>query len=348
MLKNTLLASAMALSVYTLSTSAQAGHRPHGWYIGIEAGSTWMVDATVDDPVAANDEWEFDSGLAVLAEVGYRWENHWRLELEFGSRAADVDCISVNGGACNPGNFGDVTQFTQMFNVIHDIELSRSTALSVGLGLGGNFVDIDRAGFIEDDDYVLAAQAIFQLSHQLTERLDFVLSYRFMISDEPQFRTAAGTFDVENENHTVTVGLRFDLEGDDSAPAETPVVMSAPPPPPAADAAPMPKQYIVYFGFNKTSLSASAMEVIKDAAATAMHDGYVSILVTGHTDTSGSSSYNQELSLRRANVVTKALINEGIPAKGITASGQGESMLVVQTSDREKEPRNRRAEIELN
>jgi outer membrane protein OmpA-like peptidoglycan-associated protein len=165
-----------------------------------------------------------------------------------------------------------------------------------------------------------------------------------MISDEPQFRTLAGPIEIENENHTVTVGLRFDLERDEPVMAPSPVVMAAPP----VEAAAMPKQYIVYFGFNKSNLSDSAMAVIKDAAATAIHDGYVSILVTGHTDTAGSSAYNEQLSKRRAGNVTRALVNEGIPAQGISTSGQGETRLEVQTGDREKEPRNRRAEIELN
>ncbi len=345
MLKNTLLASVMALSVYTLATSAQAGQRPQGWYVGIEAGATWMDSASVDVPALANDKWEFDSGLAILAEVGYRWENNWRLELEFGSRHNDVDCISVGPGPCAGINLGDISQFTQMFNVIHDIDISEKTALSVGLGLGGNFIDIDRAGFIEDDDYVLAAQAIFQLSHQLTERLDIVLSYRFMISDDPQFRTLAGPIEVENENHTVTVGLRFDLEANDAAMEPIPVVTTAPPQPTSV---PTPKQFIVYFGFNKSSLTKSASDIIREAAATAMHDGYVTILVTGHTDTVGSSSYNQRLSRRRAENVKRALIGQGIPAKGISASGQGETTLMVQTGDREMEPRNRRAEIDVN
>ncbi len=79
-----------------------------------------------------------------------------------------------------------------------------------------------------------------------------------------------------------------------------------------------------------------------------MHDGYVSILVTGHTDTVGSGQYNQRLSLRRSNTVKSALIAQGIPAAGISATGKGESMLMVQTGDREMEPRNRRAEINLN
>lgn len=345
MLKNFLLASAMALSVYTLSTSAEAGHRPQGWYIGVEAGVTWIDTASVDIPGPTIVETKFDDGLAILGELGYRWENNWRLELELGSRHNDVDCVSFNNGPCGGSNWGDVTQFTQMLNVVHDIDIDEQTALSIGIGLGGNFVDVDGASFLDDDDYVFAAQALFQLSHELTEEIDLVLSYRFMTSDDPEFRRlGVGTIEMENENHTVSVGLRFDLESDAVAMEPTPVVSSAPPP----VAAQAPRQFIVFFGFNKSNLSKEAKEIVREAAATAMHDGYVSILVTGHTDTVGSSHYNQRLSLRRSSAVKSALIAQGIPAAGISATGKGESNLMVQTGDREMEPRNRRAEINLN
>jgi OOP family OmpA-OmpF porin len=46
--------------------------------------------------------------------------------------------------------------------------------------------------------------------------------------------------------------------------------------------------------------------------------------------------------------VSKALVGEGIPAKGITSVGKGETELLVQTGDREIEPRNRRATIDIN
>ncbi len=346
MLKNFLLASAMALSVYTLSTSAEAGHRPQGWYIGIEAGGTWMNDTDIDASVkpAKDIEVDFDDGLAILGEIGYRWDNNWRLELELGSRHNDVDCFSVNGAPCIKTALSDISQFSQMVNLIHDIDISERTALSVGIGLGGNFVDADGVGLTQDDDYVFAAQAIFQLSHELTDGIDLVLSYRFMTSDDPEFRHFTyKTMEMETETHTVSVGLRFDLEADAMAPQ--PVVASDPPP---AAPLPAPKQFIVFFGFNKSSLSKEARDIVHEAAAAAMQQGYVTILVTGHTDTVGSSKYNEALSVRRADNVRKALVAEGIPAAGIKTSGKGETMLMVQTGDREMEPRNRRAEINLN
>ncbi len=345
MLKNFLLASAMALSAYTLATTAEAGHRPQGWYVGIEAGGTWMNDADIDPGLAKTDiEVDFDDGLAILGEIGYRWENNWRLELELGSRHNDVDCFSVNGNPCIKSALSDISQFSQMVNLIHDIDITERTAVSIGIGLGGNFIDADGVGLLEDDDYSFAAQAIFQLSHELTDRIDLVLSYRFMTSDDAEFRHKTyQTMEMDTESHTVTVGLRFDLEADAMEPM--PVVASAPPP---AATLPEPKQFIVFFGFNKSSLSKEARNIVHEAAAAAMQQGYVTILVTGHTDTVGSSKYNETLSARRAANVKKALVTEGIPASGITASGKGETMLMVQTGDREMEPRNRRAEINLN
>ncbi|MDZ4866492.1 MAG: OmpA family protein [Alphaproteobacteria bacterium] len=343
MLKNALLASALGLSIYALSAGANAGQRSTGWYVGAEGGANWIDNADVAFNTGfGNFEAEFESGWAVFAEVGYRWENNWRIELEAGWRENDVDCVDFGGG-CFPGNFGDVSQFTQMINVIHDIPLSDTTAFSIGLGFGGNFVDVDVPALVDDDSFVLAGQALFQLSHKLTERLDFVMTYRYMTSDDPEFRVFGPLkVDYENENHTVSVGLRFDLQTD-PAPVMEPVTTMEPPPPPPSE----PKQFIVYFGFNKAALDKKAMEVIEEAAATAMRVGYVSILVTGHTDTIGSTAYNQRLSTQRAKAVSKALVGEGIPAKGITAVGKGETELMVQTGDREIEPRNRRATIDI-
>ncbi len=344
MLKNALLASAMGLSIYALATGAQAGHRPAGWYVAAEGGANWIDNADVSFASGFGTNWEadFESGWAVFAEVGYRWENNWRIELEGGWRENDIDCVSF-GGPCVPGPWGDVSQFSQMVNVIHDIDLTEHTALSIGLGIGGNFVDANVPFLADSDDYVFAGQALLQLTHELTNTLDFIVTYRYMASDDPEFRVFGPVkVDYENENHTVSVGFRIDLQPD-AAPMMEPVTTVPEPPSTPAE----PRQFIVYFGFNKASLDRKAIDVVKDAAETAIRGGFVSILVTGHTDTVGSATYNERLSSRRARAVTKALVAEGIPSKGITSTGKGETELLVQTGDREMEARNRRATIDL-
>src|SRR4030095_1537813 len=47
------------------------------------------------------------------------------------------------------------------------------------------------------------------------------------------------------------------------------------------------------------------------------------VRVTGHTDRLGSDSHNMRLSMRRAETVKLHLVNLGIPAAKIAATGQG-------------------------
>ena len=342
MLKNLLLATAMALSVYVMSSNAEAGHRPLEWYVGIEGGANLIDDAQVTvSPGSTKIEAGFDTGWSVFIDAGYRWEDHWRLELEAGWRQNDVDCVAVGTGPCAGGNWGDISQLTGMVNFIHDIELDETTTLSIGMGLGANYVQAN-SPLLGDEDLVFAGQALLELTHQLTDRIDVVLTYRFMASDDPQFqRTASQSVAFNNENQTLSLGLRFDLEGD-----EDPQLVSTPACPPAPPEA-GPQQFVVFFGFNKASLDAAAQSVVTEAAATAMHDGFASITVTGYTDTAGSPAYNDRLSARRADAVKRSLVSKGIAEKAIKAIGKGETVLMVQTSDQEKEARNRRATIDL-
>jgi OOP family OmpA-OmpF porin len=349
MLKNCLLASAMALSVYALSESAEAGQRPQGWYVGVEGGMTWVQDSDILSTALPPRTIDADFGrdIALIGEVGYSWDNNWRLAFELGLRDNDVDCLSINSAPCTASVLHSVLSATQMVNVVHDIELNDRTFVSLGFGIGGAYVDADGPGLVEDHDYVFAAQALLQLTQPVTQGVDVVVSYRFTTLDDPEFRHATqGTLAMETDMHTVSLGLRFDLSPDaPAAPEAAPVVASAPPPvaPP-----PAPKQFIVFFGFNKSNLTQEAHDIVREAAATAMRQGFVTIQVLGHTDTVGSDAYNVALSTRRAENVKKALVAEGIPAAGITASGDGEATLMVQTGDRVMEPRNRRAEINLN
>ncbi|WP_296347026.1 OmpA family protein [Reyranella sp.] len=113
-------------------------------------------------------------------------------------------------------------------------------------------------------------------------------------------------------------------------------------PPPAAVA---PPSYMVFFDWDRSNLSAQALNTIQQAATTYKSRSSARITATGHTDTSGSEQYNMALSLRRANSVKAALVKEGVPAAAISVVGRGERGLLVQTGDNVREPQNRRVEI---
>jgi outer membrane protein OmpA-like peptidoglycan-associated protein len=68
------------------------------------------------------------------------------------------------------------------------------------------------------------------------------------------------------------------------------------------------------------------------------------VVISGHTDRSGDPKYNEELGLRRANAVRRAVEAIGVPPDLITVVSHGSGDPLVKTS-RPFEPRNRRVEI---
>ena len=333
------------------AVSAEAAANHHGWYVGGEAGANWIQD--VDDHVQAGGgtfttvNVSFDTGWAAIATVGYAfWESNWRIELEGAYRDNDQDNIVFKGGPGTPIDVGgSLDQESLMANVLYDIPLTSKLTLSVGAGAGVANTHLKVSTFgIDDHDWSFAWQGIAGLSYALTDRLDLTLNYRYFRVEEPDYQFGFGflnnSFDPI-ENHTVTVGLRWDLYPDEE-PAPPPMAHEPPPPPPAA-----PREFIIFFAFNKSNLTPEAHRVVQEAASAAKQYGSAHIMITGHTDTSGSSRYNMRLSVRRANAAKAGLVAEGIPASEISTVGKGETELLVQTADGVKEPQNRRAAIDL-
>ncbi len=106
-----------------------------------------------------------------------------------------------------------------------------------------------------------------------------------------------------------------------------------------APATPAPQAFSlnsdVLFAFNSATLTAAGQgEVKRVAAELASHDTQVTIV--GHTDRIGSDVANQGLSLRRAQAVRLALMENGISSKRIVAHGVGETQPVVQCAKRDR------------
>ena len=343
-----LLASSVALS---LAAPANAGHFK-GWYIGLEGGGNWVSDndaifSTTPPPGSGPARIDFDTGWAGIATAGYGFDSNWRIEAELGYRHNDVN---VSGVVNRTG--GELDSATLMGNVLYDIPVTERLTLSVGAGAGVMRARFDDGVMHRDDDTKFAYQGLAEVSYALNRRLDLTLNYRYLRTDDAEFHgrhlTQTDSYDTDNlQNQTVTVGLRYDLYPDEEhaavVAAPPPMAEAAPPPPPPS----APKQFLVFFGFNKSNLTQEAQKVVTDAAAAAKEFGSATIVVVGHADTSGSKEYNQRLSERRANTVRTALSSQGIDASKITASGRGETELLVQTGDGVKEPQNRRASIDL-
>ena len=354
--KVTLLAGA-ALLAFCLPAEAQ---QLRGTYAAIEAGANWIgderffQDSIFTTSTFVYDEYrgDFDRGWALFGSIGYAFENRIRVELELGYRDNEFKQLYGSSSSELPSD-GGLSEFSIMANLLYDIPLGKRWSVSLGGGVGMDRanLEVDYLDF-DESEWRFAYQGIAGINYALGERTQLFLNYRFLHVDAPEFTWfEAGTpaithrtiFLSDVNKQSVSLGLRFAFNGPDAPPPPPPVTPPPPPPPPP----PMPDQFVVFFGFNKSNISGEAMQVITDAATTAKEKGSASIVIIGHTDSSGSDAHNEALSLRRATAVKGALVNLGIAEDKISPTGKGETELLVQTGDGVKEPQNRRATIDL-
>lgn len=333
-LRTILLGTALGLSIVG---SAAAADRD-GWYVGLEAGWVKVQDSElplwVSGGLGSYADIEFENRWGAMATVGYAFENNWRGEFEAGYRNNDLDRINTVQIVD-----GELSEWSGFFNVLYDQPIASRWAISFGVGAGVDSVRFDDS-LSEDSDAVFAAQGILGLTYQVGPHWDIMLNYRYLWADSPEFTNVFGeTDEMEIAKHTVTLGFRYGFESEAAPPPP-------PPPPPPAEPA-KPKQFIIFFGFDRCDITAEADRVLTDAANTAKAQGTAAIQIVGHTDTSGSPAYNQRLSECRSGAAKSNMVGKGIPEGAISTSGKGEGDLMVQTADGIKEPQNRRATVDL-
>jgi OOP family OmpA-OmpF porin len=125
------------------------------------------------------------------------------------------------------------------------------------------------------------------------------------------------------------------------AEAPAPKLAEAAPPEPAPAPAPAPSMQTRKITFSAEELFDFDKAVLRPAGKTALDKlsteingvDYETVLVTGHTDRTGSNQYNQKLSERRAGAVKAYLISKGIPDNRITSAGKGETQPVTKPGD---------------
>ena len=103
----------------------------------------------------------------------------------------------------------------------------------------------------------------------------------------------------------------------------------------------------VLFDVNSAALKPQAQTTLGQMADVMVKYPDSNMLVKGHTDSTGSEKYNQDLSERRAKAVQNYLIANGVSASRITAIGFGKTMPLASNDAPEGREKNRRVEIEI-
>jgi outer membrane protein OmpA-like peptidoglycan-associated protein len=101
------------------------------------------------------------------------------------------------------------------------------------------------------------------------------------------------------------------------------------------------------FDFDSDAVRSDAAQNLRELARSLNKYGDSNLLIVGHTDSKGDDSYNQNLSLRRANSAASFLANEGVPRTRVSTSGRGESEPVATNDTDAGRQQNRRVEVAI-
>jgi OOP family OmpA-OmpF porin len=289
-------------------------------------------------------------GPAVDLEVGYGLGNGIRAEIEGSYRYNSFSDSNIGG---------QEQKYGVMANVLYDfVGLVPFVQPYAGVGAGYQWAQ-DRnlrasgPGFTAaartDNVGKFAYQGILGAAFPIPNApgLAVTADYRFMglVGDRDYGGTVTtggatvpATFKLSNDfNHTILFGVRYNFGASAPAPM-APAAAEVP-------ASPVSRSYLVFFDWDKATLTDRARQIVSEAAANSTKVQYTKLEVNGYTDTSGTPKYNQGLSVRRAQAVAAELVKDGVPKTAITIQGFGETHLLVPTGNGVREPQNRRVEI---
>jgi outer membrane protein OmpA-like peptidoglycan-associated protein len=101
----------------------------------------------------------------------------------------------------------------------------------------------------------------------------------------------------------------------------------------------------ILFDSGRTTLRPAAKEVLSRITGILLVTPGYQLSIEGHTDSTGSSRLNQELSQKRSQAVHDYLAEAGFDAAAMTTAGFGESQPIAPNETRDGRQRNRRVEI---
>lgn len=110
-------------------------------------------------------------------------------------------------------------------------------------------------------------------------------------------------------------------------------------------ARPFVNKKVLYFDFDSTLITKEGKAALAEVKEMVARKRKQSIMIRGYTDTTGSESYNENLSLNRAKAVKRALIEQKIFSGKIKVEGHDGREPVSTNETRDGRARNRRVEV---
>lgn len=101
------------------------------------------------------------------------------------------------------------------------------------------------------------------------------------------------------------------------------------------------------YDFDSDAIRPEAARNLQNLATSLKKYPNTELLIVGHTDALGSTSYNQDLSTRRANSASGYLTSQGIGSSRLRSSGRGELEAVATNETEAGRQANRRIEVAI-
>jgi opacity protein-like surface antigen len=183
---------------------------------------------------------EFDDGYTVSAEAGFFYGSGLRSGIEIVHSKADVDRHSgvrlgaatldgvdaavLTGSATQLGatvgqvlsrDDGEISHTALFANAYYDFNREGAIRPYVGAGVGVSKVDVQYSpsgvGVIDGDDTKFAWQGKAGVTWAFSDALQFYGEYAYRATEDITLtnRLFPGSLDIENEQHAVSIGLRF-------------------------------------------------------------------------------------------------------------------------------------------
>lgn len=108
---------------------------------------------------------------------------------------------------------------------------------------------------------------------------------------------------------------------------------------------PPPSQFLLFFQFDSVELTQDSRTLLPEIVKSLQQRQPAKISIVGHTDTVGSTEYNERLGRLRAEAVLALLRSLGGEPILVDTGSKGKKEPLVSTPDQTLEPRNRRTEI---
>lgn len=319
-----------------------------GWFTGVDVG--------LSEPMNGNYRAHVHTGATANPYVGYMFHDTIGLQsqLHFASQPADDD----DRGFTSEGIAIDESEVTTLFG------------FGVGPRLAVPVWEIRALPFLRGMEvYTTAQGTLFQgLSGRMEKTsagvsvgggIDFYLSDRIALSafgrwnrayQSPRPIILPTTRVVQSPGEqgpadadwaAVGIGIKYDFR--------------KPPEPPAAACpecvcpkCPVTKKVLlrnVHFDFDRDEIRPDAEPILDEAVRIiSEQEGEFVVVLEGHTDSIGSSEYNQDLSERRAESVRRYLVDHGVASERIRSVGYGETRPIADNRTPEGRAINRRVE----